>query len=117
MSGVVVALRTRFAGAEDGSRDLQFLLNLLCERVRPSKYTPGDPICIVERRDGLTEIEIVERGAVLVERPRIIPTQPERGVITLSKNASRHGDQFAEHRLAFFEALEVIKGIRVVVGC
>ena len=65
MSGVVVVLRTRFAGAEDGSRDLQFLLNLRCERVRPSKYTPGDPICSVERRDGLTEIEIVERGAVL----------------------------------------------------
>ena len=68
-----MVLRTRFAGAEDGSRDLQFLLNLRCERVRPSKYTPGDPICSVERRDGLTEIEIVERGAVLVERPRVIP--------------------------------------------
>ena len=66
-----MVLRTRFAGAEDGSRDLQFLLNLRCERVRPSKYTPGDPICSVERRDGLTEIEIVERGAVLVERPRV----------------------------------------------
>ena len=77
----------RFAGAEGVSRVLQFPLNLRCERVRPSKHASRDPRRIVERRNGLTEIEIVERGAVFVERPRVIPSQSERGCITLSENA------------------------------
>ena len=61
---------TRFAGAERGSRVLQFVLNLRCGRVRATEDALGDPFRLLERRHGLAEI--VERGAgVAVERLRV----------------------------------------------
>ena len=53
---------------------------------------------------------------VFAERHRVIRPHPKRGVRTLSEDALRHGNNFALHRLGFFEALELNKGIRVVVG-
>jgi len=53
---------------ERGSRDLQFVLKALCERVRAPKHTTRGPSRVLERRHGLAEI--VERGAVGVEEGR-----------------------------------------------
>ena len=52
----------------------------------------------------------------LVERPRVIRPDSERVFLTLAENASRHGYCFAHQRPGFFEALQIDKGIRVVVG-
>ena len=60
--------------------------------------------------DGLERLhtfaEIVERGAIVpVERLCITPPHPERVIVPLSQNASRHGYIFAHERLGLFEAL------------
>ena len=59
--------RRRFAGAEDGSRVSQVVIDPYCERVRATKHAPRGPFRLLERRHGLAEI--VERGAgVLVKK-------------------------------------------------
>ena len=96
--------RRRFAGAERGSRVSQFALNLHCKRVRAAEHAPRDPFRVLERCHGFAEIS--ECGAVgFVERLRVNPPHPERESITLSENASRHGDRFAKQFSGFFEAL------------
>ena len=50
--------------------------------------------------------EFTECGVgVRVERSRINPLHPERDIMTLSKNTSRHGQHFAHQRLDFLVAL------------
>ena len=96
--------RRRLAGGENSSRRFQTIFKCRGERVRAAKHAPRDPSRILEGRHGL--VEIVERGGgVLAERPRVIPPRPEREYITFSENTPRHGYQFAQHRLGFFEAL------------
>ena len=58
----------------------QASVNVHGEWVFAAEHAPGGPYRVLERRDGLAEIGIVERhgGAVFVERPRVIPPQPER---------------------------------------
>ena len=57
-----------------------------------------------KRLHGLAEIG--ERGGVvLAERPRVKPPHLERESMKLSENAPRHGHDFAQQRLGFFEAL------------
>ncbi len=97
--GLVISL----AGAERGSRVLQFVLNSRCEWVRATEHAPRDPFRVLEHRHGLAEI--VERGGgVLEERLRGSPPHNEREVMSFSKTASRHGYRFAKHRPGFFEA-------------
>ena len=116
---VVLVLRRsrwRLAGAELGSRVSQGFPNRHCERVRAAKYAPRGRFDLLNRRHGLTEI--VERGGgVPVKHHRVDPPRPERRVLILSKNASSHGNSFAQHRFGFFEALYPEKGHRAVVGC
>ena len=58
--------RRRLAGAEDGSRVSQCLLNIQYKRVSPSEHAPRDPFRVLEYRHGFAEI--VESGVgVLVE--------------------------------------------------
>jgi len=52
----------RFAGAERASRDLQFLLNFRCERVRATKHAPRNRRRLLEGRHSLAEL--VERNSV-----------------------------------------------------
>jgi tetratricopeptide (TPR) repeat protein len=81
--------------------------------VRAAKYAPRSPCHVLERCHGLADI--VERGAVVVvERLRVIHPHSERDIMTLPKNALRHGQYFAQHRLGFFEAFFIEKGRRVV---
>ena len=69
-----------------------------------TEHAPLGPFRLLERRHGLAEI--VERGGrVLAERRRVIPPHIERESLVLTKNASRHGNQLAQQRLGFFEAL------------
>ena len=83
--------------------------------MRASEHAPRDPSRVFERRHGLAEI--VERGVgVDVERRRIHHPHREREIMIFSENASRHRYRFAEHQLGFIEALQLDKGIRVVVG-
>ena len=87
-----------------GSRILQFGPHPFRYRVCASEHAPRDPCRVLKRRHGLAEI--VERGSiVLVERVRVIPLHPERELITLSENTSRHWQNFAQQFLGFFEAL------------
>ena len=87
---VSLVSRRRFAGAEDGSRGSQIVLNPFCERVRAAEHAPRGPCRILERRHGFADV--VERGAgVHVERLRVSPLHPEREMMILSKNSSRHG--------------------------
>ena len=91
------------AGGEGRSRVLQIEHNVFCGRVRRSEHAPRNPCRVLERCHGLAEI--VERGAgVLVERPPESLLQPERDIIALAENASRHGHRFAQQKLGFFEA-------------
>ena len=53
----------------------QASVNVHGEWVFAAEDAPRGPCRVLERRDGLTEIGIVERGAVFVERPRVIPPQ------------------------------------------
>ena len=97
--------RWRFAGAEDGSRNSQIVLNALCERVRATEHASRDPpLRVFEPRHGLAEI--VERGAVVREkRLRVSRPHFERDYINISEDALRHGYLSAHQRLGFFEAL------------
>ena len=93
----------RFAGAQHGSRVSQMALNVHCERVRAAEDASRDPFRVLERRHGLAEI--LERGGgVIAERYSVNLPRPERGVITISENASRNGNRSAQQRLGFFEA-------------
>ena len=68
--------RRRFAGAERGSRVLQFDLKVHCERVRATEHAPRGPFCVLECRHGLAEFS--ELGAIgHVERPCVIPIHPK----------------------------------------
>ena len=69
-----------------------------------------------KRRHGLAEV-VEQGGGVAEERHRVNPPHLEREYMPFSENASRHGDRFAQQRLGFFEALQITKGRRVVVGC
>ena len=51
-----------------------------------------------------------------MERPRVNCPRLERDLIILSEDTSRHGHHFAQQRPGFFEALEMNKGVRVVIG-
>ena len=74
------------------------------------------PFRLLERCHGFAKI--VERGpGVRAERVRVNPPHPEREIIILTKNASRHGHRLAQQRLGFFETLQNDKGISAVVGC
>ena len=57
-----------------------------------------------KRRHGLAEV-VEQGGGVAEERHRVSPPHPERGIMILSENASRHGDRFAKQFPGFFEAL------------
>ena len=90
-------------GDEPGSRLSQDGLSPPCGRVRASKHASRGPFNLFERRYGLAEI--VERGVgVAVERPCIIPLHPERDLVSLAENASRHGYLLAQQCLGVFEA-------------
>jgi len=94
--------RRRLAGAERGFSKM--VLNFHRERMRATEHAPRGPFNFLERPNGLADI--VERGGwVLVERLRVTPPNPEREIITLSENASRHGNIFMQQCLGFFEAL------------
>ena len=69
-----------------------------------TEHAPRNRLNVLEYRHGLTDI--LECGAGgCEERLRVIPPHPERELITLAKNALRHGQCFANQRLGFFEAL------------
>ena len=73
-------------------------------RVRISEQAPRNRLHVLERNNCLAEV--VERGGgVVVERHRVTQPHPEREVMTLTEDASRHGYRFALHCLGFFEAL------------
>ena len=88
----------------NGSRVSQGCLHLHCERVRVTENAPRDPSSVLERRHGLAEI-VERRAVVLVERPRVNPPHPERGVITISECAARYRNRLVQQRLGFFEAI------------
>ena len=83
--------------------------------MRATKHAPRNPFNVLERSYGLADI-VERRAVVLVERLSVIPPQLEREFVLSSVNASRHGDHFTQQCLGFFEALEIHKGVRVVVG-
>ena len=96
--------RWRFAGAEDGSRNSQIVLNALCERVRATENASRGPLRVFEPRHGLAEI--VERGAVVREkRLRVSRPHFERDYINISEDALRHGNRCAQQCLGFFKVL------------
>ena len=93
----------RLAGAEGCARVLQHVLSLLRGRVRGSKHASRGPFRVLERRHGLAEI--IERGAgVIKERRSVNRPHLEREHITLAENTLRHGHDFAQQHLGFFEA-------------
>ena len=95
---------TRECGVSGAGLDRRVVQCFHCGRMRAAEHAPRGPCRFFERRHGLAEI--VERGAgVHVERLRVTPPHPEREIMTLSENASRHGYRFAQQRLGFFEAL------------
>ena len=80
--------------AARGSRFSQIPLKPQRGRVRATEHAPRDPCRVLERRHGL--VEIVERGAVvLIERPGVSPSRPEREIVTLSEDADRRRPRFA----------------------
>ncbi len=89
-----------FAGATGvpvETRDISLAGRILA--VFPDALTPEQ-----RESDGLAEL--VERGVrVSVERLRVITPHRERDIMTIPKNASRHGNRLAQQRLGFFEAL------------
>ena len=94
---------------------MEFSLNLHRGRVRASERAPRNSQRILERLHALAKI--VERGAdVHVERLRVTPPHLERGLIILTKNASRHGRQLAQEFTGISVALQTKKERRVVVG-
>ena len=95
---------------------MEFSLNLHRGRVRASERAPRNSQRILERRHRLAEI--VERGGgVAVERLRVTPPHLERGLITLTKNASRHGRQLAQEFTGFSVALQTNKDRRAEQSC
>ena len=97
-------LRLRiFVGAERGLRASKVVPNVLCERVRAPKHAPRDPPCVLERRHGFAEI-VERRSFGSMERLRVKSPRLERESTSLSENASRHGNRFAQQFLGFFEA-------------
>ena len=95
--------RLRLALAEHGLRFFQLGLDFCCDWMRTAENAPRGLFRVLKRRHGLTEI--VDCGAVVgVEGPCVIRPQRERDVITLAKNASRHGYRLAQHRLGFLVA-------------
>ena len=87
--------RRRGVGAERGSRGSQMALNTHYERMRTAEHAPPDPFRVLERRLDLAEIG--ERGGgVVVERLRVTPPHPERELMTIAEDASRHGHRFAQ---------------------
>ena len=80
-----------------------------------TEHAPRGPSYLLERPHGLAEI--VERGAFrFVERPRTSPPHPERDMMIIPENTARHAHLFAQQCLGFFEALQLKKTPRVVVG-
>ena len=78
--------------------------NPFCERVRSPEHAPRDSLRVLEHRHGLAEI--VERGVgVNEERLPVNPPHSEREDMTVTNNAPRHGNRFAQQRLGFFEAI------------
>ena len=74
------------------------------DRMCATEDAARGPFRVLECIHGLAEV--AERdGGVLVERPRVKPSQFECDIMTLPENASRHGYRFAHQRLGFFEAL------------
>ena len=74
------------------------------DRVRAAEHAPRNAFNVLERRHGLAEV--VERGAfVMVNRPRVIPPHLERILMTLSEDAPRHRNYFAQQSLDFYIAL------------
>ena len=72
--------------------------------MRAAEHAPRDPFRVSERFHGLAEI--VERGVgVSAERLRVSPPHLERKSITLSEDASRHGQRFAQQFLGFCVAV------------
>ena len=72
------------------ARVSQLALNINSERMRAAEHAPRDPFHVLQRRHGLAEI--VECGAgVEKESLRVIPPHPERGLVILTEDASRHG--------------------------
>ena len=71
--------------------------------MRGAEDAPRVPFHFRERLHALAEI--IERGAsVTVEHRRVNRPHPERGIITISENTSRHGNHFAQQWFGFFEA-------------
>ena len=87
----------------DVSRLSQAKLNIRYERVRAAEHAPRNRLDVLERSHGLAEI--VERRAVVAERPPVIQPHTKIEFITFSKNASRYGYCFAKQCFGFFEAL------------
>ena len=80
-----------------------------------TEHALGRTSSLLKRFHGLAEI--VERGTgVPVEGHRVIHPYPEREILTIAENASRRGYRFAQQCLGFFEALQLKKTPRVVVG-
>ncbi len=105
-----------FAGAERDSRVSQVALNVYCERMFTTENASRGPLQFLEHRHGLAKI--VERGTgVKIERLPASPPHPDCSLMILSEDASRDGKRSTHKRLCFFEALDTIKGRRVVVGC
>ena len=77
-----------------------------------AQHAPGGRFQILERLHGLAEI--FQRGVVVhVERACVIRPHLERELMSLTKNASRHGRRFTRQCLGFFEAPQIEKGRRV----
>ena len=82
--------RGRLPGSERGSRILELALNPRCERVRATEHAPRGSFGVLERFHGFKEI-LGRGGGVLGERRRVTPPHPERGLVTLREDPSRHG--------------------------
>ena len=94
----------------------QAAFDSFCKWVRATEDAPRDPFRVLEHRHGLAEI-VARGGGVPVERHRVHHPHPEREIITVSENASCHGNRFAHECLGFFEVLQTNEGHRVVAGC
>ena len=111
VDGVLGARRLLLARVEHGSPASQGGLNRLCERVRAPEHAPRNASSVLERRYGLAFI--VERGAVGVEeRHPVHQSHLERDLMTITENASCHGDYLARECLSFFETLQIMNVAR-----
>ena len=71
--------------------------------MRAAEHAPRDPSRVLERRHGFAEI-VERRSFGSMERLRVKSPRLERESTSLSENASRHGNRFAQQFLGFFEA-------------